>query len=67
MPIYEYQCEDCGKQFELLIRNTSENNEPKCIHCGSPKIVRKLSAFAVKNDSGSSSSSCPTGTCPYSS
>src|SRR6202795_2706857 len=39
MPLYEYQCDACGRQFEL-IRKFSDPPLDKCPHCGG--TVRKL-------------------------
>lgn len=45
MPIYEYRCPDCGKDFELM-RPFSEADEPApCPDCGA-KGERMLSVFA---------------------
>src|SRR6059058_6680582 len=39
MPLYEYQCDACGRAFEL-IRKFSDPPLAKCPHCGG--TVRKL-------------------------
>ncbi len=39
MPLYEYECEACGKHFEL-IRKFSDPPVETCLSCGGP--VRKL-------------------------
>jgi putative FmdB family regulatory protein len=39
MPIYEYRCEKCGKQFEK-IQKVSDKPCKKCPGCGGP--LRKL-------------------------
>jgi len=39
MPLYEYECEACGKHFEL-IRKFSDPPVDTCFTCGGP--VRKL-------------------------
>ena len=44
MPIYEYHCQSCNKEFELLVRNSTK---PECPKCGSRKLSKKMSAFAV--------------------
>lgn len=43
MPLYEYACPKCQKEFELLIRG---NERPICPHCGSKKVERQMSAPA---------------------
>ncbi|HDN79671.1 MAG: zinc ribbon domain-containing protein [Chloroflexi bacterium] len=41
MPIYEYRCQDCGRQVELLVR--SEDAEIRCPYCGSSSLEKLLS------------------------
>ncbi|SVB20831.1 uncharacterized protein METZ01_LOCUS173685, partial [marine metagenome] len=45
MPLYEFQCTDCEKPSELLVRSSDFSSE-KCPHCGSSHIVKQLSTFA---------------------
>ena len=49
MPIYEYQCGDCTRQFELLVRGTEV---PACPGCESTSLERLISGFAVGSDGG---------------
>ena len=46
MPIFEYTCESCRQQFELLM---SRSNQPSCPACGSETLRKELSVFAVGN------------------
>ena len=39
MPIYEYQCTECGRKVELLVRSSA--TAPLCPHCASP-LTEKL-------------------------
>jgi putative FmdB family regulatory protein len=48
MPIYEYQCHQCGNEFELLILKGSP--EPSCPACQSKEIEQLLSGFAVSSE-----------------
>ncbi len=67
MPVYTYICKDCREKFDLLIGVTSDKTGLRCGKCKSRNIKRTLSSFTVGNPggkSGSSGSSCPTGTCP---
>jgi len=45
MPLYEYQCDDCGQVFETLILNT--NDIPECHHCQSRNLTRLISAHSA--------------------
>ena len=47
MPIYEYACEKCGNEFELLVRGKEKAACPKC---KSVKLERKLSLPAIKSE-----------------
>ena len=51
MPLYEYQCDACGEQFELLVR---AQEEPACPTCHSSRLGKRLSVPAAPvNASGS--------------
>jgi putative FmdB family regulatory protein len=45
MPIYEFHCDKCGKDSEVLVRS-SEWQGTLCPHCGSTRLNKKLSVFA---------------------
>lgn len=61
MPIYEYQCRKCGKEFECLVFGSEK---PACPDCESPEVGRLMSrcGFVSKSAGGqtvsSSASSC---------
>ena len=65
MPIYEYRCRECGEITKALVPMGGKPNVA-CAKCGSRKLERKLSSFAVRASSSGAKSgdSCPTGTCP---
>ncbi len=44
MPIYEFHCEDCGKNFERLVMIASALDSVTCKHCKSSNIKKILSA-----------------------
>ena len=46
MPIYEYRCLSCQKNFEKLIRNNKE--AISCPYCHAKDIKRILSLFGFK-------------------
>ena len=67
MPIYEYRCDSCGKQTEILQKSSDEPVEP-CSECqGALSQIMSLSSFALKGtgwyttDYKKSSSSSSTG------
>ena len=47
MPLYEYQCEACGKRFEV-IRKFSDPPLETCTLCGKGPIQRLLSSPAIQ-------------------
>jgi putative FmdB family regulatory protein len=46
MPLYEFHCEQCGKDSEVLVRSTRWEGTP-CPHCGSRRLEKRLSVFAA--------------------
>lgn len=52
MPIYEYACQQCGEEFELLVRG---GETPACPGCSSQSLDRLLSAPAAHTRSGANS------------
>ncbi|MCC6538025.1 MAG: zinc ribbon domain-containing protein [Bryobacterales bacterium] len=66
MPIFEYRCEDCGTQFEKLVRN-SDAEPPHCPSCGEAHLEQQLSTFAAHANAGAapmpSGGGCPAGMC----
>lgn len=57
MPIYEYTCEACGKEFEELVFG---DDTPACPACASTATHKLLSATKFKMPGGSVSA--PAGT-----
>ena len=45
MPIYEFHCDKCEQDSEILVRS-SKWKGTKCPHCGSAKLSKQLSVFA---------------------
>jgi putative FmdB family regulatory protein len=43
MPIYEYTCKSCGREFEELIRG---DQQPACPACGKGDVEKQMSAPA---------------------
>ena len=44
MPLYDYECRDCGERFEALVLGRSV---PSCPSCQSTNLEQLLSTFAV--------------------
>lgn len=57
MPIYEYYCNKCDKDFEKLVFR-GEEEQVRCPHCDGGKVGRRMSATSFI--SGSGLSSCGT-------
>jgi len=56
MPIYEFECLDCGIEFEKLMRRAEAASNVACPVCNSRRIEEKISTFA--SHTGSSSNTC---------
>ena len=63
MPIFEYSCNKCESEFELLVRSV---DKPECPDCGSPKLDKLMSSSAgrVKNGSLPIANGCPPSDAP---
>ncbi|HYV36941.1 MAG TPA: zinc ribbon domain-containing protein [Gemmataceae bacterium] len=51
MPLYEYACEKCDHNFEMLVFN---GDKVECPECASTKVERLLSVPARPQSSGTS-------------
>jgi putative FmdB family regulatory protein len=62
MPLYEYACEECGQQAELLVRT---GGSPQCPTCGSSQLRKLLSIVAApsRGESSSRGEDRPPGPC----
>lgn len=49
MPIYEYQCQDCGHRFEVVmtIHEREKAKRPPCPKCRSTKVEQRLTPIHV--------------------
>lgn len=48
MPVYEFECPKCHKDFEELVRNAEAVQKMACPKCGHHTVKKKLSTFASK-------------------
>lgn len=62
MPIYGYDCNKCGHEFETLVRSS---DTPTCPSCGSADLTKQLSLIAspAKGGDGPEPMSCGGGGC----
>jgi putative FmdB family regulatory protein len=44
MPLFDFRCRACGKEFEALVRNSER---PRCRACKSVRLEQLQSTFAV--------------------
>jgi putative FmdB family regulatory protein len=55
MPIYGYDCNSCGHEFETLVRSTEI---PACPACESSDLTRQLSLIAAPGKATEPAPSC---------
>jgi putative FmdB family regulatory protein len=67
MPLYEYQCNGCGKEFEKMVRFSEASQNSVCPSCQSQDTTKKISSFAslgnlLKGTKAPTSSGCGSST-----
>ena len=62
VPLYEFTCDDCQSQVELLVSSASV---PKCPDCGGERLTRLLSVIAApaRDSSVGAAADRPGGPC----
>lgn len=62
MPIFEYTCERCSREFEAIVK---QGGHPSCPSCGGTRLAKRLSVFAVggAKDAAAREPGGPCGTC----
>ncbi len=49
MPSYEYECEECGEHFTVLVSIAEHDRKrPFCPKCKSRKVIQVLAPFYAK-------------------
>ena len=48
MPIFEYACKSCGKNFEALVRPNAD--APSCPACKGAELEKLISTPAIKSE-----------------
>ena len=62
MPIFEYQCNECGEIFEQLVFTSECQDGFCCPTCGDEDTCRLMSSFSCgSGDSGTQSSGLSSG------
>ncbi len=65
MPIFDYQCNDCGKQYDVFHKNREIKDDVFCPFCGSKKNKRLISVpnITMSSSSNKSYKSAPSDNC----
>jgi putative FmdB family regulatory protein len=68
MPIYDYQCSDCGKTYDVLHKVREIKEDVVCPSCNSTEHVRLISAPSISmkgsaRHASESAPSCNDGSC----
>jgi putative FmdB family regulatory protein len=56
MPLFEYRCQSCSHDFEVLVRG---NEKPHCPSCNSELLDKRMSVFAAHANGSSRATSAP--------
>lgn len=63
MPLYEYQCNDCGEEFEKMVPFSQANQSQPCPFCQSQDTRKKISTIAFRGNSLSMTSVSTSDSC----
>ncbi len=60
MPIYEYQCQKCGKVTEIFHQRLEQTGDISCSNCGSHELIKLFSrpAAIIKGSSLPKGTTC---------
>lgn len=51
MPMYDYKCLDCGKEFLVALSlKEHDSGAASCPSCGSKKVEQLLTSFTAQTD-----------------
>lgn len=57
MPLYEYVCGKCQKEFEILVRG---DEAPVCPECGGTRLSKLISVPSAHSGTGVNPPGCPS-------
>ena len=57
MPLYEYRCQKCEHEFEVLV-SSRNREEPTCPECGAPGPDQLIGLPAAGRASGPNAANC---------
>jgi putative FmdB family regulatory protein len=63
MPIYEYECLDCGERFEVLQRMGEGATNLTCPKCGENRVTKQFSTCASASSGTQTSAASFGGGC----
>jgi putative FmdB family regulatory protein len=61
MPLFEYQCRNCGKAFEVFTQRRDRIVSPACPECGKTDVERIWSPFSGRISGGEGCTGTPLG------
>ncbi|MFQ5425048.1 MAG: zinc ribbon domain-containing protein [Phycisphaerae bacterium] len=63
MPVFEFHCPSCERDFEEYVRVIKDAHAVACPTCGAQRVQRKLSVFAARAPQPSVAPPGPCGRC----
>jgi putative FmdB family regulatory protein len=54
LPVYEYQCLECERVFEVFKQQVDPRTVPVCPGCGKARVQRLMSSFAAQTSGAAS-------------
>ncbi len=58
MPVYEFTCNQCGREFAVLVRHVGDT--APCPECHSAEVKRRMSSFSSGAGRSGAERSAPT-------
>lgn len=63
MPLYEFQCVQCGAEFEMILRFSESDQKPDCPRCQGKFTRKKLAQVAAIGASQTASGNASSASC----